>query len=252
MENLNYAVGKAGSITFRRNSVGGVELYSPFANKFDMSITSDVDYAMASGSRAVRFDSNKQGTITLDFDVFEPKLLAIIFGGTDGFVDGATSIFGREVKTASTAITLASPAIADSVSIYELESDLIGHKAEIVETTSTPTAGEFTVSGVDVVMHADDVGKKIVIYYTKLSAITASKYSINVSEFPEGYTVDFVTTMKAKATGSLANVNIIARNATPMTDSTLSFTEGSHTTLSVTLDLFPDANLNMCEVIKVS
>lgn len=230
VSNLNQAIGKAGAITLRKNGVAGVELYSPYANTFNLNITSDTDYAMANGSRAVRFDSNKQGSIEMEFDVFEIKLLAILFGMTD--TTGSTNVFAREVEEApGTTITLGDTPLADSVSVYILEADKVGHASEIVDGDPT-NVGEYSIAGSTITLNATDGAKNIVVYYTKASAADVVKWELSANDFPVGYTLDFVTTTKAKYDNSLHNMNVIARNAVPMTDSSVAFSEGTHATIN--------------------
>ena len=193
VDNLTVGIGKAGSVTLRKNGVAGVELYTPYANTFDMNFTADVDYSMALGNRAIRFDSNKTGTIEIGMDVFEIKLLALMFGMSP--TTGTTSIFARETFTApGTSITLASTPAASSVSVYVLEADNVGHDYEVTLGTAT-NAGEYEITGTAITLNATEGAKNIVVYYTKDSASDAVKWELDAHNFPVGYPLDFFTTI---------------------------------------------------------
>lgn len=247
--NLNYGIADAGSITLTANDTSAIALYSPYANSMNVAFTSSQLYAMAQGARAIRWDYDKQGTLAAQFEVFDLKWLPIVLGGSD-WGEGVADLFEVKHFTIAETVDLGETPLADSLSIFKTEADKIGHKSEITEGTPASNPDEYSITGSTVTFNTGDVGETAVAYFLKASAATALSYSVPVDVFPKSYTINCISTIKAKYNGVEEEIQLTAKNATPMTDFTLNFSETEVTTLDATFDLLPDEDGNMLTFVR--
>lgn len=247
--NLNYAIADAGDVRLTKNSTGATVLYTPYANSMTTGFTSSQIYAMAQGARAVRFDYGREGTCALSMEVFELKWLPIILGGSE-WTAGTYDLFVRKEFTIAATYDLVDTPNTGTLSIFKLEADNVGHKSEITEGTPASNPDEYSITGSTVTFNAGDVGEKAVAYYMKDSGATAEKYVVTASEFPESYTIDCVTSIRSKYNGVDEELQFVAKNARPISEFTINFSETEVTTIDVTFDLLPDENGNLCEFIR--
>ena len=250
---MNYAISDAANLRIKENDSGNIALYTPYANQTNAEFTSSQVYANAKGSRAVRFDHDKQGQLMCEFEVFDLKWLSIILGASSS--EGTVDIAQRDVLTAnaSNTVTLTDTPKTGSLAIFLLEEDNVSHGTEQTLTTGTLEANKFTISGDVVTFFADSVpeGTKVVAYYLKDSVATAEQYSIKADEYPVSYEVIGDAMMKRKHDGVTEYIQFNCPNATPIGELTISMEAGGITNLSVNFDLFGDANNDMMLITKL-
>lgn len=66
---FNYAISDSANFYLKEKKTGQIALYTKYANSTSTEFTSEQIYANAKGTRAVRFDYNKQGTMTVALEV---------------------------------------------------------------------------------------------------------------------------------------------------------------------------------------
>lgn len=247
--NINYSIADAGSVYLKSNGTSNIQLYSPYANSMNVAFTSSQLFSMANGSRAVMFQFGREGEISLEFEVFEMKFLPILLGGTD-WAAGVTDLFVRKEFTIAATYDLIDSPLADSLSIFKLSADNVGHKSEVTEGTPASNPDEYSITGSTVTFNAGDVGEKAVAYYLKASDATALSYSVPVSLFPESFTLDCVSSLRSKYNGVDEEIQIHANNVRPVSEVTLNFSETEVTTLSFNGILLPDENDQMITFIR--
>ena len=250
-KNVNYAIADAGDIILTRNETGKVVLYSPYANSMNLSFTSSQIYAMANGSRAVRFDYGREATLACSFEVFDLKWLSILLSdGSVGWTEGANELVTRYTTTIVSGNNTLPDTPIGAVQVFYLAEDNVGDDGEFELVASAPTVGQYAISGSDLTFNVADEGSKISTYFVRATDATTKTLTIPASEFPTAYSIDAVTEMKAKYNGVPEDMNIKIRNAVPQSDFTINFSETEVTTLDVTFDIFADENDNLCELVR--
>lgn len=251
MPNLNVGAGKAGNITLMKNGANEVTVASPHANSFSMSVDATTDYAMSQGSRKVRFDSGKEASATLEFDVFSMPLLSVMFSMNTTV--GSTSVFTDEYfLPTGTTISLAEAPVAGSIYIAEVQTiDKYAKTGNVLVDGDPANVGEYSISGTDITINAGDSDTPYRVFYMKASAVTSVSNKVTSLDFPVGYTIAFDTVWKGANDNSAIPVQIIARNAVPQVSTSLDFSEGSHATVSMNLEFFPDSDDVMFEMIEL-
>ena len=188
---FNYAIADAANLRLKEKSTGNIVLSTPYANTTTAEFSSEQVYANAKGSRAVRFDYNKQGKLTCEFEVFDLKWISILLGGA--WSTGVVDIAQKDVLSASATntITLTGTPNASSLAIFKLQADNIGHDAEQTVGTPGTTPNTYSISGTTVTLNATTApeGTKFVCYYLKDSAATAETLNIKTTEFPISYEI---------------------------------------------------------------
>lgn len=247
----NYAISDSANLTLKNKATGNIELYTPYANKTSLEFSSDQVYANAKGSRAVRFDYNKQGTMNAEFEVFDLRWLSILLGGS--WKTGADTQWVREVLTinASNTADLTDEPTVGSLALFTLETDLLAHKTEQTVGTPATNEDEYSIATKTVTFNATSCPEntKVVAYYYKASTATTEVFEIKTVDFPVAYEIIGQTMMTRKDNGVTEYIEFNCPNAKPQGAATVTMEAGGVTTLSAVFDLFGDASDNMC-VIK--
>jgi len=248
---FNYAISDAANLTVIDKATSNILLYTPYANQTSLEFSSEQVYANAKGARAVRFDYNKQGTMTAEFEVFDLKWLSILLGGS--WATGADTEWVREVLTVdgSQEATLTDAPTAGSLVIFLLEADLLAHGTEQTVGTPATNPDEYSIVTQTLTMNATSCpeGTQIVAYYYKASAATTEKFEIKFDDYPTSVEIIGQTMMARKDTGVTEYVEFNCPNAKAQGNATITMEAGGVTSLSAVFDLFQDENNNMC-VIK--
>lgn len=72
-------------------------LFIDYANATSSEWSAESVFATKKGSRAIRWDDDRQGTLTIDTEMFDYGLLAMVMGSK--IKDGSSNVFGREEFT---------------------------------------------------------------------------------------------------------------------------------------------------------
>ena len=118
-----YGIRDASDLILVNKRTGKVDMYINYANATSSEWTSETVYAMAKGSNAISWDGARNGTLTIDTEVFDIGLIAMLVG--DEVKTGQSDIMQREdaVLDGSRAIQLSGFAIQpESVAVVRLNS----------------------------------------------------------------------------------------------------------------------------------
>lgn len=250
---FNYAISDAANLRIKEKSTGNIVLRTPYANTTTAEFSSEQVYANAKGARAVRFDYNKQGTLTCEFEVFDLKWISIMLGGS--WSTGVVDVVQTDIlyADATNKITLTSTPKAGSLAIFKLQVDKVSHGAEQTLGTPATNEDEYSITDLEVTLNLTSApqGAAFVAYYLKDSASTAETLHIKTDEFPISYEVIGDTMMARKHDGVTEFVQFKCPNAKPLGNVTLTMQAGGVTALSAVFDLFGDENNDMMVLTKL-
>lgn len=229
-----YGLKDAANVLLKGKADKKVFLYSDYANASTNEWSSDQVVANAKGVRAIIWNTNKQSTFTTEMETFELKWLALLAGSD--WVEGETEILKREVLTADATgkVTLKGTPVADSVSVYELDADLLTHKTEVAD----PTVETNTVTALGM---AD---KTVAVYYIE-NVATGKTLTFAFDKYPANFEIFADVMITPKGGGADEFVQIHYPNAKPQANFTLNMDATAPTNLSITFDLLPDEKGNM-------
>ena len=244
---MNYGIKDAANVVLQKISDGKPFIKSEYANVTTNEWSSAQTYAMAKGSRAIRWDHAKESTLVMDMEVFELKWLAVVAG--KDWVTGATDIFKNEVLYASetNTITIAETPTTGSLSVFKLESDLVTHGEEQVAGAPVTETNEYSIDAKVITLNETTApeGTAFVVYYAYESGAGAQQLTFTANDFPEAFEVIADTYIRPKGGGVDEFVQIHYLNARPMPNFTLTMDASNAANLSITFDLLPDAKGNI-------
>jgi hypothetical protein len=238
---MNYAI--KDSVDFLIETLQGKPfLFTDYCNKAEFSFSADQVFATARGANKVSFDTNKSSTMTVEFEVFDLKWLAIALGAIEKNT-GKNPIYKREKLTiSSNAVTIAATPKEGSVSVFLVESDGKSHIEEITVDSVTGTTIDVTTAA-----KADDT--EVVVYYL-MDSTKEKKFTVNANSYADFYRLRG-SSMLTKESGESEFIQFYAPKARPQGSFSFAFNASEVATLSVTFDLLPDDNGDMVEYIYV-
>lgn len=238
-----YGIKDCANLTITRKKDGVPFLYSDYANVATNEWTSERVYANAKGTRSIGWDYDKQSTLTVETELFDLKFLAMLAGSA--IEKGEADILKREVVYvgAGNTVTLKTTPVAGSLNVIPVGTDLTEHIGEpLEEVAESPTGAQFAVTGSEVAFATDAVeGTAYAVYYvTKVQE--AKKLTFSADKFPEVYEVTADALIRERETGRDDFVQIQYHKAQPQGNFTITMSATEPTNLSITFDLYPDAN----------
>lgn len=107
-------------------------LYVDYANATTSEWTSESVYATRKGANAIRWDGSRNGTLTLETELFDFGMLAMIMGSDvkEGRSDVFTRVEGTLDKTLKLKIGEDISIDSDTISVIKLKSDLVEHDGQ--------------------------------------------------------------------------------------------------------------------------
>lgn len=239
-----YALKDCANLRVENASTGKVDLFVNYAKTTSLEFTSDQVFAMNKNVKAVRFDSNREGTFKTTMEVFPMDVIPMLFGTK--FDDKTVPWAKREVlKVTGGVATLAGTPKTGSLQVYKvLEDDKLTHVAEQTVGTTT-TANKYSLSGQELTFNTTDTFAEdgyVACYYFVDQA--AKTFTVDNISFPGGYVVYGDTALKG--TDQADNfVQFKLHNVKPQSTASLTMDVGNICTLEITWDVMGDSEGNM-------
>ncbi|MBO1087246.1 fibronectin type III domain-containing protein [Enterococcus mundtii] len=190
-------------------------LYVDYANATSSEWTAESVYANKKGSRAIRWDDARQGTLTLDTELFDFGLLAMVMGSN--IKDGSSDIFTRNegIIDADRAITLKADGDVDNetVSVIKLRGDSNEHLGlPLVNVTNATAKVPSQVENV-VVTASDKTAKVVFDKAEKADSYQIKRNGEVVGEVTKTEFADIGLTPETKYTYEVVAVNTYGHGA---------------------------------------
>ena len=227
------------------NSSGKTELFVNYAKTSSLEFTSDSVFAMNKNVKAVRFDSNREGTFTTTMEVFPMDIIPLLFGTK---FDNETVPFAkREVlNVKSGSATLEGTPKVGTLQVFKVEADdkLTHIKEQTVGTPGT-TQDTYSISSKTLTFNAttfpDDNGWIACYYFVDTAAKT---FTIDNVSFPGGYVIYGDTNLRG--TDQVDEfVQFKLHNVKPQSNASLTMDVDNIATLEIVWDVMGDAEGNM-------
>lgn len=122
-----YGMKDAANLTLVDKKTKKVALFIDYANATSSEWSAERVYATKKGTNAIAWDSNRQGTLTIDSELFDLSYLALAIGSD--IARGRDDIMKRKAVTvdASREVVLEGAIEPESVSVIKLHDDLVEH-----------------------------------------------------------------------------------------------------------------------------
>ena len=235
---MQYAIKDACDVFLLERSTRKPRLYSDYANSTNLAFTSDRTFARAKGVNKIAFDSNREGTFGIDFEVFDLAWISVLLGATDS--KETIGLIEREVLTVGAAkkISLANEPKTGSLAIFTLERDNRTHLKEQVVTT------DYTIAAKDVTFTTLTEGTKVVVYYMLDTKTPVRTLRIKSDKFADNFVIIGKTEIKNEF-GELEYMNLEITNCVPKSDMEITMSTDGVTNVSAQFDLLSDENNEM-------
>lgn len=199
-----YGIKDSANITLFDKNTDKPVLYADYCNQTSLNMTSDAVYAMKKTAKAISWDTNREGTLTMEMQVFDLKWIALLFGQT--VAAGALDWAKREIVAlgADLTLTLGDVPKEGTISLFKLGKDGISLGDEIVldESDETPA---YTVEGKVITLAAGTKGDEYCVFYLTNAGvksvngsdvITGRSFTVDSTQFPQGYRATFDTMIR--------------------------------------------------------
>lgn len=126
-----YGIKDASNIVIVERGTKNPILRADYANSTSAEWKSERVYAKKKGVNAIAWDSARTGTLTMETEIFDLKLLALVAG--DRLHEGSSEIFKNEKfrLKSDRLISLSNKPMEGSVSVFKLKADGIGHESVV-------------------------------------------------------------------------------------------------------------------------
>ncbi|HHT97432.1 MAG TPA: hypothetical protein GXZ90_06030 [Clostridiales bacterium] len=227
------------------NSAGKTQMFVNYAKTSSLEFSSDSVFAMNKNVKAVRFDSNREGTFTTSMEIFPMDMIPLLFGTK--FTNETVPFAKREVlKVTSGSATLIGTPKVGSLQVFKVENDdKITHIKEQSVGTPGTSPDTYSISGQTLTLNAttfpDDNGYIACYYFVD----TPSKsFKVDNISFPGGYVVYGDTNLRG--TDQIDEfVQFKLHNVKPQSNCTLTMDVDNIATLEIVWDIMGDAEGNM-------
>ena len=239
-----YALKDCANLRVDQASTGKTALFVNYAKTTSLEFSSDQVFAMNKNVKAVRFDSNREGTFTTTMEVFPMDIIPLLFGTK--FTNNTVPWAKREVlKVTGGKATLVGTPKVGSLQVFKvMEDDKLTHIAEQT-VGATSTTNKYSISGQELSFNTTDTFAEdgyVACYYfvdTEVKTFTVD----NVS-FPGGYVIYGDTALKG--TDQEDNfVQFKLHNVKPQSNASLTMDVDNICTLEITWDVMGDSEGNM-------
>ena len=226
------------------NVTGKPVIKSDYARTSSIDYTSEAVYARNKTTNAIRWNKNREGTLKTSCEVFDMKMLAMLFGkeistGTVPFMKS------ESLKVSSGTATLVGTPKTGTLKVFKSEAkdpNFIG----VEQTVGTPATTEnaYSIASSTITLNAtscpDD--SYIICFYTVDTS--CNTFTVNSTSFPGGYSIYGDTFLRdTDEIDKLAHIQFY--KVKPQSNVSLSMDADNVATLEITWDILPDAKGDM-------
>lgn len=239
-----YALKDCANLRVENASTGKVDLFVNYAKTTSLEFTSDQVFAMNKNVKAVRFDSNREGTFTTTMEVFPMDIIPMLFGTK--FDNKTVPWAKREVlKVTSGSATLTGTPKVGTLQVFKvMDDDKLTHVAEQKVGTPATTENTYSISGSTLSFNTSTFAEDgyVACYYFVDTSVKT--FTVDNVSFPGGYVIYGDTALKG--TDQADNfVQFKLHNVKPQSSASLTMDVDNICTLEITWDVMGDSEGNM-------
>lgn len=239
-----YALKDCANLRVEEAKTGKVALFVNYAKTTSLEFTSEQVFAYNKNVKAVRFDSNREGTFTTEMEVFPMDIIPLLFGTK--FDNKTVPWAKREVlKVTGGKATLVGTPKTGSLQVFKvMEDDKLTHIAEQT-VGATTTADKYAIEGQTLTFNTETTFAEdgyVACYYFVDTPVKT--FTVDNVSFPSGYVIYGDTAMRG--TDQEDNfVQFKLHNVKPQSNASLTMDTDDICRLSITWDVMGDSEGNM-------
>lgn len=220
------------------------KLFVNYAKTSSLEFSSESVFAMNKNVKAVRFDSNREGTFVTTMEVFPMDIIPLLFGTE---FEKKTLPFAKrevlEVKNGTATLT-GTPKVG-TLQVYKVEEDDLLTHVEEQTVGAVSSENKYTIADKTLSFNTDKTfsedGHVACYYFVDTNAKT---FTIDNISFPGGYIIYGDTNLRG--TDQVDDfVQFKLHNVKPQSNASLTMDVDNICTLEITWDVMGDAQGNM-------
>ena len=235
---MQYAIKDACEVFLLNRSTRKPMLYSDYANSTNLAFKSNRTFARAKGVNKIAFNSNREGSFKMEFEVFDLAWISILLGTTDE--KETRGLIQRELLTIDTEkkVSLKNEPKVGSLAIFTVDKD---NRTHIEEQEAT---ADYTATAKDITFTTLTEGTKIVAYYMVDTKTPVRTFRVKSNKFARNYAIIGKTEIQNEF-GELEFMNLEITNCMPKSDMEITMGTDGVTKVSAEFDLLADENNDM-------
>ena len=249
-----YGLKDCANLTVKSKKTNDIALYADYAKTSTLEFTSESVYAYNKGTKAVRWDKNREGTFKTTMELFSMDVIAMLFGSQ--LEEANVPFMKREVcrvKDGKASLATEEAITEGSLAVYKLDStDMKTNLKE--QKAGNPESAEDTYSIAEKVLtfnkttFPDDEGYVACYYMVNTNAQT---FTVNNVTFPGAYEIYGDTALRnTEQEDSFVQFKLM--NVKPQSNVTLTMDVENVCSLEVTWDILSDMNGDIMRWSKVA
>lgn len=181
-----YGIKDASDILFKDIETKEPVLFIDYANKAGVNVESSTVYAKAKGSNRISWKGETTGTLTLETQLLDTKLLALMLGSE--IVTAQKNVaFKEKIEVSETTVTLLVTPTEGSISVMSANGN-----REFLEVGVLANATTVQVSGNTITFDESHVGKTFYVFGLKQET-SANSFKVNVNNSSKAYEATMFT-----------------------------------------------------------
>lgn len=249
-----YGLKDCANLTVRSKNTNDIALYADYAKTSTIEFTSESVYAFNKGTKAVRWDKNREGTFKTTMELFSMDVIAMLFGSE--LSEANVPFMKREVcqvKDGKASIASADTIKEGSLAVYKLDpSDMKTNLEEQKTGTPDTTPNTYSISEKELTLSKttfpDDTGYVACYYMVDTNAQT---FTVNNVTFPGAYEIYGDTALRnTEQMDEFVQFKLM--NVKPQSNVTLTMDVENVCSLEVTWDILSDSNGDIMRWSKVA
>lgn len=247
-----YAIKDSAKFTVISQTTSKPVLYSDYALTSGIEFTAQSVYAMNKQTKAVRFDSQREGTFKTEMEVFEKKWLSMLFGTAT--TTSSIPVFYREVLAVNAGglgTSLTNTPDSGTLVINKCDSltdTILGTE----QTSGSPATAEntYSIANKALTFNATTFTNSGFICACYFFSASKANYTVNASTFPGGFKIMADSYIRGTDQNDIY-VQYQLLNVKPKSNISLSMGSDAVTKLSIEWDILSDSAGNMMKYIEV-
>lgn len=223
-------------------------LFIDYAQKAGINIESSTVYAQAKGSNRIAWKGETTGTLTLETQMADSKLLALMLGSE--IVTTQKDVGFKEkvrVPADTKTVTLKFDPVVDSISVAMVDGD----REFLTATKVAPTATSVKVESKTITFHESHAGKYVYIFGLKKET-NAKSFKVNVNDSAKAFEARMFTEITLDTDNSKKFAQIDLFKIKPKESASFDFSSSDPTSFSLEFDILQDASGDLLEMVELS
>lgn len=240
-----YGIKDASDILFKEIETKEPVLFIDYANKVSVNVEASTVYAKAKGSNRISWKGETTGTLTVETQLVDTKLLALMLGSEMATSQKNVSI-KEKVKVSETTLTLNDSPIENSVSIMFADGE-----REFLSIGESADENTVQVSGKTITFHSSHVGRTFYVFGLKQEA-QAKSFKVNVNNSSKAYEVTMYTEITMDTDNSKKFAQLELFKVRPKESTSFEFNSEDASSFSLEFDILQDSTGDLLEMIELS